>query len=164
MARGPNFTGHGGKKDTEHGAHGNNKQPERDVESYFFLEDLVVLKGPSLCVETNSWHSLLGLLCLLGQEHGLDVGKHSTLGDGDSGEQLVQLLVVPDGELEVTGDDPGLLVVSGSVSCQLKDLSGQVLHDCSQVDGGSSTHSLGVVALSQVTVDTSHWELETGTG
>ncbi len=59
----------------------------------------------------------LGLLCLLGQEHDLDVAKHSALGDSDSGEQLVQLLVIPDGELQVTGDDPGLLV-SGGVSCQ----------------------------------------------
>ena len=52
-----------------------------------------------------------GLVRLLGQEDSLDVGEDSTLGDGDSGKQLVQLLVVPDGELEMTGDDPGLLVV-----------------------------------------------------
>ena len=36
---------------------------------------------------------------LLGQEHGLDVGEDSALGDGHSGQQLVQLLVVADGEL-----------------------------------------------------------------
>ena len=62
----------------------------------------MVLKGATLCVETSRWHSLLGLLCLLGQEHGLDVAKHSTLGDSDSGEQLVQLLLIPDGKLQVT--------------------------------------------------------------
>ena len=32
---------------------------------------------------------LLGLLGLLGQEHGLDVGEHPALGDGHSGEQFV---------------------------------------------------------------------------
>ena len=36
---------------------------------------------------------------LLGQEHGLDVRENSALGDGHSGQQLVQLLVVADGEL-----------------------------------------------------------------
>ena len=43
---------------------------------------------------------LLGsLVRLLGQEHGLDVGEHPALGDGHSSEQLVQLLVIADGEL-----------------------------------------------------------------
>ena len=32
---------------------------------------------------------------LLGQEDGLDVGQDAALGDGDTGQQLVQLLVVP---------------------------------------------------------------------
>merc|ERR1719178_214393 len=69
------------------------------------------------------WHkrkSKLGLLLgaggLLGQEDGLDVGEDAALGDGDAGQQLVQLLVIPDGQLEVPGDDPGLLVVPGGVS------------------------------------------------
>ena len=40
---------------------------------------------------------LLGssLLGFLGQEDGLDVGQDTSLGDGDTGEQLVQLLVIP---------------------------------------------------------------------
>ncbi|KAA8593245.1 hypothetical protein FQN60_009361 [Etheostoma spectabile] len=37
----------------------------------------------------------------------------------------------------VAGDDPGLLVVAGSVSSQLQDLSGQVLQHSRQVDGGA---------------------------
>ena len=77
------------------------------------------------------------------QEHGLNIGEDSALGDGDSGEQPVQLLVVPDGKLEVTGDDPGPLVVTGSVASQLEDLS-----------------TGGVVTLPQETVDTAHGELE----
>ena len=99
---------------------------------------------------------------LLGQEHGLDVGEDSALGDGDSSEQLVQLLVVPDGQLEVTGDDPGLLVVTGSVASQLEDLSGEVLHDGGQVDGSSGSYTLTIVSLSQVTMDTSNRELKSG--
>ena len=99
---------------------------------------------------------------LLGEEYSLDVRQYTTLGDGHTGEQLVQLLVITDGQLQVTGDDPGLLVVTGSVSCQLENLSGEVLHDGGQVDGGTGSDPLSIVALAQVTVDTSHGELKPG--
>ena len=101
------------------------------------------------------------LLGLLGEKDGLDVGEDTTLGDGDTREKLVQLLVITDGELEMSGDDSGLLVVTGSVASQLEDLSSEVLKDSSQVDGGTSTHALSVVAFAQETVDTSNGELET---
>ena len=105
--------------------------------------------------------SCLGLLLgLLGQKHGLDVGEDTALGNGDSSKQLVQLLIVADGQLQVTGDDPGLLVVTGSIASQLKNLSGEVLHDGSQVHGGTGTDALSVVALAQETVDPAHGELE----
>ena len=32
---------------------------------------------------------------LLGEEDGLDVGEDAALGDGDAGQQLIQLLVIP---------------------------------------------------------------------
>ena len=110
--------------------------------------------------------TLLGGLALglLGQKDGLDVGEHTTLGDGHAGEQFVQLLVVADGQLEMTGNDPGLLVVAGSVSCQLENLGGQVLHDGGQVHGGSGTDALAIVTLSEMTVDTSDGELKTSPG
>ena len=91
----------------------------------------------------------------------VNVGEDTTLGDGDVSEKLVQLLVVPDGELEMTGNDTGLLVVAGSVTGQLENLSSEVLEDGSEVDGGTGTDTLSVVALSQETVDTTNGELET---
>ena len=103
------------------------------------------------------------LLGLLGEEDSLDVGEDTTLGNGDSREKFVQFLVITDGELEMTGDDPGLLVVTGSVASQLEDLSGEVLHDGGQIDGGSGTNTGGVVTLPQETVDTAHGELESST-
>ena len=105
--------------------------------------------------------TLLGGLALglLGQEDSLDVGEHTTLCDGHAGEQFVQLLVVADGQLEMTGNDLGLLVVAGGVSCQLENLSGQVLHDGGQVHGGS-----GTVTLEKMTVDTSGGELKSSPG
>ncbi|KAF0022889.1 hypothetical protein F2P81_024870 [Scophthalmus maximus] len=79
--------------------------------------------GPLAAGESGLF--LRGLLGLLGQQHRLDVGQHAALSDGDSAQQLVELLVVADSQLQVTGDDPGLLVVAGRVTGQLQDLSGQ---------------------------------------
>ena len=87
------------------------------------------------------------------------------MGDGDAGQQLVELLVIADGELnidnkygkkalnipylKVAGDDPGLLVVPGGVAGELEDLGGEILHDGGQVDRGSGSNSLGVVSLAE---------------
>jgi hypothetical protein len=65
--------------------------------------------------------SLLGLCGLGGQELGVDLGQDTTLRDGDTAEELVQLFIVSDGELQVSGNDSGLLVVSGSVTSQFED-------------------------------------------
>jgi hypothetical protein len=67
----------------------------------------------------------------------VNVGQNTTLGDGDVAEKLVQFLIVADGKLEMTGDDTGLLVVTGGVTGQLEDFGSQVLKDGSQVDGGT---------------------------
>ena len=47
------------------------------------------------------------------------------------------------------GNDPGLLVVPGSVAGQLEDLGGEILHDGGQVDRGASANPLGVVTLAE---------------
>jgi len=54
----------------------------------------------------------------------VDVGQNTTLGDSDMSKELVQLLVVANGKLEVTRDDTSLLVVSGGISSQLEDFGG----------------------------------------
>ena len=46
------------------------------------------------------------------------------MSDGDSSKKFVELFMVRDGgQVEVTGDDPGLVVVTGSVTSQLQDVS-----------------------------------------
>ena len=107
-------------------------------------------------------HALLG--ALLGEEDGVDVGEDTTGGDGDSSEELVELLVVLDGEGDVPGDDPGLLVVAGGVPGELEDLSAEVLEDGGEVDTGSEAGALGVAALLQVASDTGDGELKSGLG
>ena len=61
----------------------------------------------------------------------------------------------------MSGDDPSLLVVPGSVAGQLQDLGGQVLHHGSQVDWSSGSHTLGIVSLAEKSVNATNWELET---
>ena len=72
---------------------------------------------------------------LLGEKDGVDVGEDTTGGDGDSAEELVELLVVLDGKGDVAGDDAGLLVVAGGVAGELEDLGAEVLEDGGEVDG-----------------------------
>lgn len=67
----------------------------------------------------------------------MNVGEDTTLGDGDVAQELVQLLIVADGELKVTGNDTGLLVVTSGVTSQLEDFSSQVLKNGSEVDGST---------------------------
>ncbi|XP_028430523.1 uncharacterized protein LOC114553512 [Perca flavescens] len=98
------------------------------------------------------------------RQDGLDVGQHAALSDGHSAQQFVEFLVVADSQLQVTGDDTGLLVVAGSVSSQLQNLSGQVLQHSRQVDGGAGSHTLSVVSFTEQPVNTADWELEPGTG
>jgi hypothetical protein len=100
------------------------------------------------------------LLGLLGEKYGLDVWKNATLSDGDSAKKLVQLLIVSYSQLQVTGDDPGFLVVSGSVTGQFKDFSAQILENCSQVHWSTSTNTLSVVAFAKMTMDTTDGELK----
>ena len=91
-----------------------------------------------------------------------DVGEDTTFSDSSVGEELVEFLVVSDGEKNVSGDNSGLLVVLGGVACQLEDLSGEVLKDGGEIDWGTGTDSLGVVGMSEESADSADWELKTG--
>ena len=53
----------------------------------------------------------------------MDVGEDTALGNGDVSKKLVQFLVIADGELEMTRDDAGFLVITGSITSQFEDLS-----------------------------------------
>ena len=86
------------------------------------------------------------------------------MGDGNVAQELVQFLVVADGQLEMTGDDTRLLVVTGGVAGQFEDFGGEVLEHGGEVDGSTGTDTLSVVALPQETMDTTDWECETRLG
>lgn len=112
-------------------------------------------------IDLETLGGLIVVLLALGEEDLVDLGQDTTAGNGNLAEELVELIIRADGELEVTGRDGLLLVVSGSVTGELEDLSSQVLEDGSQVDGGAGTNALGIVALAEETMDTTNGELET---
>ena len=127
-----------------------------------FLKFLVALKRAD-CFSLKEKYLLGSLVRFLGEENSLDVREDSTLSNGDTSKKLVQLLVISDGKLKMSWDDSGLLVVTGSITSQLKNLSSKVLHDSSQIDWSSSTNTGSIVTLAEETVNTSNWELESGT-
>ena len=104
-----------------------------------------------------------GLLALRlgGDEEDVDVGENTTGGDGCAAEKSVEFLVVSDGQLNVAGDDSGLLVVLGGVSSKFEDLSGEVLKNGSEVHWGTGANSFGVAASLQEAGNTTNWELKT---
>lgn len=109
----------------------------------------------------------LGSILVLGlgrQENRVDVGDHTASSDGDILEQLVELLVVADGQLDVAGDDAHPLVVAGSVASELENLGSEVLEDGGEVHGGTSTDTSGVAALTELPVDASDGELQSSAG
>jgi len=67
----------------------------------------------------------------------VNVWQDTTLCDCDVSEEFVQFLIVADGELELTRDDTGLLVITGSIASQLENFSREVFEDGSEVDGST---------------------------
>jgi len=123
--------------------------PEKGRLGLWIVDDL----GRGLLVLSLAW-----------QKHSLNVWQHTTLRNGDPIEQSVQLLIITDSQLEMSGDDSGFLVVTGSISSQLKNLSSKVFHDSGEVDWCTSSYTLSIVALSQQTVDSANWELKSSSG
>lgn len=64
----------------------------------------------------------------------VDVGQNTALGDGDVTQQFVQLLVVANGELEMAGDNTGLLVITGGIAGQLKNFGCEILQNGCEVN------------------------------
>ena len=109
----------------------------------------------------NERSLFLGSLLFLGEER-MDGGDDTSVGDDDVVKELVQLLVVTDGDHDVTGDDTDTLVIARSVSGKLENLGGQVLQNGGEVDGGSDTDTASILTLLKLTVETTDGEGKTG--
>ncbi|CAH3182154.1 unnamed protein product, partial [Porites lobata] len=113
---------------------------------------------------TYTEHTKRKTVTAMDVKNSLDVGKNTSLRDGDASKQFVQLFVVADSKLKVTGNDSGFLVVTSSIARQLEDLSAQILKHRSQVDWSTSAKTLSIVAFAKKTVDTSNRELKSCSG
>jgi len=91
----------------------------------------------------------------------MDVGEDTTSSDSGVAEELVQLVVVADSQLDVTGNNAGLLVVLSGVASEFEDLSGEVLKNGSEVHGGTSTDALSVATSLEEAGDSADGELKT---
>ena len=94
----------------------------------------------------------------------MNVGHHTSVGDDDFIQKLVQFHIIMDTQHQVTWGDPVLLHVTGSRACQIKDLRSQVFNDSGQEDWGSISYPLGVVALSEQLFEANYWEFQPRTG
>jgi len=101
------------------------------------------------------------LLGLRREEHGVDVRENTTVSNSCVGHELVEFLIVSDGEENVSGDDSGLLVILGSISGEFENFSSKIFEDCSEVNWSSSSDSLGVSSDLEESGDSSDWELKT---
>ena len=89
----------------------------------------------------------------------MDIGIDTTSSDDGFTQQLVELLVVADGELHVAWDDALSLVVTSGVSRQLKNLCDQVLEYSSHVDWCISTQAGSHAPVTHVACNAANWEL-----
>ena len=103
---------------------------------------------------------LASLFGFLWKKNSLYVGENTSLSNSDPTKEFVQLFVIPDGELKMSWDNSGLLVVPCSVAGKLKDLSGQVLENGCHVNWSARTDSLRVVSFTQKTVYSANWKLK----
>ena len=90
----------------------------------------------------------------------MDVGENTSGSNGDAAQELVELLVAANGKLNVPGNDALLLVVAGSISCKLEDLSGEVLEDRREVNRCTCSNAGGDLHLLYVSRNTADRELK----
>ena len=90
----------------------------------------------------------------------MDVWDDTSTSNG-SLDKSVELLITSDSELKMSWSDSLDLKIFGSVTGELKDLSGQVLKNGGAVNCGSSSNSaVGADSALQDSVDSSNWELK----
>ena len=90
----------------------------------------------------------------------MNVGKNASGCDCNPSKKLVELLIIADSELDVSRDDALLLVVAGSISCKLEDLSGEVLEDRREVNRCTCSNAGGDLHLLNVSCNTADRELK----
>ena len=89
----------------------------------------------------------------------MNIGNHTTRGNCDVRKELIQFLIVANGQLNMTGNDTLSLVVARGVTSQLENLCREVLEDSSEVDGCTSANTGRISSFTELTVDSTNREL-----
>lgn len=90
----------------------------------------------------------------------MDVGDHTTTGNSGLNE-AVEFFVTSNSELKMAGSNSLDLERAASVSCEFKNLSGEVLKNSGSVDCRCSTNSVvGLDSGLQESMNTSNRELK----
>lgn len=90
----------------------------------------------------------------------MDVWDDTSASDGGLDEG-VELFITSNSELEMSWSDSLHLKILGSVTSELKDLSGQILEDSGTVNCGSGSHSaVSADSTLQDSVNSTNWELK----
>ena len=79
-------------------------------------------------------------LPMLAKEEAVDVGEHASVGDGCLSDELVQLVVILDGQLQVARCNCLLLLLLGCVARKLADLTSEILKDGCSEDSSTDTN------------------------
>jgi hypothetical protein len=67
----------------------------------------------------------------------MDIRQNATLCNCDMPKELIQFLVVSDGELQMARDYTSLLIVACSITSQLEDFGRKVFKNSSKIDRGT---------------------------
>ena len=87
------------------------------------------------------------LLVLLGEQFFVDGRDDTSTADSCVGEQLVELLIVAEGELQVSGCDLFLLGFEGRVAGELEYFASEILQNCCHEGSCSCAKSLSIATL-----------------
>jgi hypothetical protein len=68
-----------------------------------------------------------GKLGLRREQFGVDIRQNASLGDDYTAEETVKFFIVTDGELQMTGDDTRLLVVTSGVTGEFENFGTQAV-------------------------------------
>ena len=118
-------------------------------------------------IKQSNWVKLsFGFLALfLGwNEENVNVGEDTTWCNCGVVKKLVKFLIVTDSQLDVAGNNTGLLVVFCCITSKFEDLSSEIFENCSEVHWGTSTNTFWEATCLEETCNTTNWELETSLG
>ena len=94
----------------------------------------------------------------------MDIRQYATGRNCDAAQELVQLFVVLDREGDVPGNDAALLVIARGIAGQFEYFSTEIFQNSGQVHWRTASDPRPVLALTEVSTDATHGELQSRLG